>query len=42
VRALISAHLPDDLRAKSVSDQRMIVEDGRRWHRILAFQVLGL
>jgi len=36
VRATISKLLPADLRAKSDAGLRMTVEDGRRWHRILA------
>lgn len=41
VRAFIATHLPDDLKAKSAAGQRMTVEDGRRWHRILAGQGWG-
>ena len=41
VRAFISTHLPEDLKAKSASGQRMTVEDGRRWHRVLASQGWG-
>jgi alkylation response protein AidB-like acyl-CoA dehydrogenase len=36
VRAVIARLLPDDLKAKSDAGLRMTVEDGRRWHRILA------
>jgi alkylation response protein AidB-like acyl-CoA dehydrogenase len=36
VRAFIAAHLPADLRAKSAAGLRMSIEDGRRWHKILA------
>lgn len=36
VRTFITTHLPRDLHEKSVAGHRMTVEDGRRWHRILA------
>ncbi len=35
-RAFIAANLPSDLKAKSDAGQRMTVEDGQRWHKILA------
>ena len=41
VRAFISTHLPEDLKAKSVSGQRLTVQDGRRWHPILELQGYG-
>ncbi|MEQ1753826.1 MAG: acyl-CoA dehydrogenase family protein [Micropepsaceae bacterium] len=36
VRDFISTHLPQDLRDKADAGHRMTVEDGRRWHKILA------
>lgn len=41
VREFISAHLPKDLRDKAESGHRMTVEDGRRWHKILALHGWG-
>lgn len=36
VKAFISSSLPEDLRAKSSNGLRATVEDGQRWHKILA------
>lgn len=36
VRVFIAVNLPSDLKDKSDAGQRMTVEDGQRWHKILA------
>lgn len=36
VRAFIAAHLPEELKAKSQGGLRATVDDGQRWHKILA------
>ncbi len=41
VRAFIASNLPKDLKEKSEVGQRLTVEDGQRWHKILASKGWG-
>lgn len=41
VRAFIASNLPKDLKEKSDAGQRLTVEDGQRWHKILASKGWG-
>ncbi len=41
VRAFIASKLPKDLKEKSEAGQRLTVEDGQRWHKILASKGWG-